>query len=49
MIIQDVIVYYFDGVDLMSIESMSHATVLSIISEISHGGFYKFETAKHFK
>lgn len=39
---------YFGGVDLMSIEGMSHATVLSIISEIGPEGFNKFETAKHF-
>jgi len=39
---------YFGGVDLMSIEGMSHATVLSIISEIGTDGFHKFETAKHF-
>lgn len=39
---------YFGGVDLMSIEGMSHATVLSIISEIGPEGFHKFETAKHF-
>ena len=39
---------YFGGVDLMSIEGMSHATVLSIISEIGPQGFHKFETAKHF-
>ncbi|MBK6610103.1 MAG: IS110 family transposase [Sphingobacteriales bacterium] len=39
---------YFGGVDLMNIEGMSHATVLSIISEIGPDGFHKFETAKHF-
>lgn len=39
---------YFGGVDLMSIEGMSHATVLSIINEIGPDGFHKFETAKHF-
>jgi transposase len=39
---------YFGGVDLMSIEGMSHATVLSIISEIGPEGFHKFESAKHF-
>ena len=39
---------YFGGVDLMNIEGMSHATILSIISEIGPEGFHKFETAKHF-
>lgn len=39
---------YFGGVDLMSIEGLSHATVLSIISEIGPEGFKKFATAKQF-
>jgi transposase len=39
---------YFGGVDLMNIEGMGHATVLSIISEVGPEGFTKFETAKHF-
>ena len=39
---------YFGGVDLMSIEGISHATILSIISEIGPEGFHKFESAKHF-
>jgi transposase len=39
---------YFGGVDLMKIEGMSHATILSIISEIGPEGFKKFDTAKHF-
>lgn len=39
---------YFGGVDLMEIEGLGHATVLSIISEVGPEGFKKFETAKHF-
>jgi len=39
---------YFEGVDLMSIEGMSHATILSIISEVGLEGIKKFPTAKHF-
>lgn len=39
---------YFGGVDLMSIEGISHATILSIISEIGPEGFHKFENAKYF-
>jgi transposase len=39
---------YFEGVDLMSIEGMSHATVLSIISEVGLEGIKKFPSAKHF-
>ena len=39
---------YFDGVDLMAIEGVSHATVMAIMSEIGIDGFKKFETAKQF-
>ena len=37
---------YFDGVDLFAIEGVSHATVLSIISEVGLEGFFKFPTGK---
>lgn len=39
---------YFEGVDLMAIEGLSHATVLSIMSEIGLDGFKKFGTSKEF-
>jgi transposase len=39
---------YFGGVDLMKIEGLSHASILSIMSEVGPDGFMKFETAKHF-
>ena len=39
---------YFGGVDLMAIEGLSHATVLSIMSEIGPDGFIKFRTSKQF-
>lgn len=39
---------YFGGIDLMAIEGLSHATILTIISEIGPEGFTKFPTAKHF-
>lgn len=39
---------YFEGVDLFAIEGLSHATVLSIMSEIGPDGFKKFKTAKEF-
>lgn len=39
---------YFGGVDLMKIEGLSHATILSIISEVGPDGFQKFETGKQF-
>ncbi|MDZ4203761.1 MAG: IS110 family transposase [Bacteroidales bacterium] len=39
---------YFNGVDLMAIEGISHATVLSIMSEIGPEGFAEFPTSKQF-
>jgi len=39
---------YFSGVDLMSIEGVSHSTVLTIMSEIGPEGFKKFPSAKQF-
>jgi len=39
---------YFEGVDLMQIEGVSHATILGIMSEIGPDGFKKFETSKQF-
>jgi transposase len=39
---------YFEGVDLMAVEGMSHATILTIISELGPEGFKKFGTAKEF-
>ncbi|MGB5435398.1 MAG: IS110 family transposase [Maribacter sp.] len=39
---------YFDGVDLFAIEGLSHASILSIMSEIGPEGFKKFHSAKHF-
>jgi len=39
---------YFDGVDLMAIEGLSHASILSIMSEIGLSGFSKFNSSKEF-
>mgnify|MGYP000724172831 CR=1 FL=1 len=39
---------YFGGVDLMAIEGVSHATVMSIMSEVGIDGFKKFKSAKEF-
>lgn len=39
---------YFNGVDLFAIEGLSHATILSIMSEIGPNGFKKFKTSKQF-
>lgn len=38
---------YFEGVDLLSIEGISHSTVLTLMSEVGHG-IHKFESAKQF-
>jgi len=39
---------YFGGVDLMAIEGLGHASVLSIMSEIGPSGFEKFKSSKDF-
>jgi transposase len=39
---------YFNGVDILAIEGVSYATVMSIMSEIGPDGFKKFPTARHF-
>lgn len=39
---------YFNGVDLLAIEGLSHATVLTIMSEIGPGCFWKFNSSKEF-
>lgn len=39
---------YFEGVDLMAIEGVSHSTVLSIMSEVGMEGIKKFSTARQF-
>src|SRR5215210_2083962 len=39
---------YFEGVDLLSIEGVSHSTVLSIMSEVGLEGLKKFGTGKQF-
>ena len=39
---------YFEGIDLMAIEGMSHLTVLSLMSEVGFEGIRRFPTAKHF-
>ena len=39
---------YFDGVDLLAIEGVSHSTVLSIMSEVGKEGLKEFSTGKQF-
>lgn len=39
---------YFEGVDLMAIEGINDATVMSIISEVGLEGLKRFESAKQF-
>ena len=39
---------YFDGVDLMAIQGVSHSTVLTLMSEVGPEGLKKFATAKQF-
>jgi transposase len=39
---------YFDGVDLMRIEGVSHGTVIALMSEVGCEGIKKFSSAKQF-
>lgn len=39
---------YFDGIDLLAIQGVSHATVLTLMSEVGPEGIRKFDTAKQF-
>jgi transposase len=39
---------YFNGIDLLDIEGVSHGTVITLMSEVGYEGFKKFETAKQF-
>jgi transposase len=39
---------YFEGIDLLAIEGVSHSTVLSIMSEVGLEGLKKFASAKQF-
>ena len=39
---------YFDGIDLLAIQELSHATVLTLMSEIGAEGIKQFGTAKKF-
>jgi len=39
---------YFGGIDFMAIEGVSHATIMSLMSEIGLEGFRKFITSKAF-
>lgn len=39
---------YFDGVDLMAIEGVSHSTVMALMSEVGNEGVKKFSSAKQF-
>lgn len=39
---------YFDGVDLMAIEGVSHSTILTLMSEIGPKGLERFSSGKQF-
>ena len=39
---------YFNGIDLMAIEGVSHSTVIALMSEVGYDGIRKFETPKQF-
>lgn len=39
---------YFNGVDLMQIEGVSHGTIITLMSEVGYEGINKFASAKEF-
>jgi transposase len=39
---------HFNGIDLMSIEGVSHSTIMVLMSEVGYDGIKKFEAAKQF-
>jgi transposase len=39
---------YFEGIDLMAIEGVSHSTIMAVMSEVGPEGFKKFQTSKQF-
>jgi transposase len=39
---------YFDGIDIMNIEGVSHSTVMALMSEVGSNGLKKFNTSKQF-
>lgn len=39
---------YFEGIDLLAIQGVSHSTVLTLMSEVGPEGIKKFATAKQF-
>lgn len=39
---------YFEGVDLMAIEGVSHSTIITLMSEMGPRGMKKFKSGKHF-
>lgn len=39
---------YFNGVDLMDIEGVSHSTIIALMSEVGYEGIKKFDSAKQF-
>lgn len=46
--INQVAYQYFDGVDLLQIEGVSHSVVMTLLSEVGLQGLKKFATAKQF-
>lgn len=46
--INQVAYQYFDGVDLMAIEGVSHSAVITLMSEVGAQGMKKFGSAKQF-
>lgn len=48
MDINQIAYQYFNGIDLMAIEGVSHSTVITLMSEVGYEGIKKFDSAKQF-
>ena len=48
MDINQIAYQYFNGVDLMTVEGLSHSTIITIMSEVGCEGFKKFDSGKRF-
>jgi len=48
MDINQIAYQYFNGVDLMAVEGLSHSTVITLMSEVGYEGIKKFDSGKRF-
>ena len=48
MDINQIAYQYFNGVDLMAVEGLSHSTIITLMSEVGYEGIKKFDSGKRF-